>query len=645
MNYARPLEQMIPIRDLNDIRIIESVPWESRNLPKTPLQILRHSARAFGDNTAIEYISSATDNSPVFSLTYSKFYDRVMRIANLFDRLGIGKDDVVSMLLPNLPHTHYILWGAQAAGIVNPINPFLESSQIAAIMRKAGTKILVVLSPDYDPDIWTKTMQAVNGVPQVETLFIVDEQRLYSNKPSCVLNEIRDRNELRENIALLDLDDEMNAVKPEQVRERASDEITAYFHTGGTTGMPKLAMWAGSNQVYMAWTIATIGHFSNASAGLCGLPLFHASAVMVTGLAPFLAGAKVIIATASGCRNPDVIKNFWKLVEQSGATYFNGVPTIYSALLNVPVADADITSLEVAFCGAAPMSTELLHRVENEFGISLLEAYGLTEATTVANANPIDGQRRVGSIGLRVPYTEVKAARIDATGKYISDCAFGETGTILIKGPGVFRGYKDEATGRDVFAAPGWLNSGDLGYQDSDGYFWLTGRAKDLIIRGGHNIDPSIIEEALAKHPAIDMVAAVGLPDARVGELPMVFYTLRNKVPIYDADLRNHMQNVISERAALPVRYEQLKSMPMTAVGKIFKPALRANAALLATEDILAAQGITARISAHYDTQYGVVVNITIPDISERNCAKSLMQPFTFRIQWTPDYAEEKNHA
>ncbi|HEC00570.1 MAG TPA: acyl-CoA synthetase, partial [Sphingomonadales bacterium] len=115
---------------------------------------------------------------------------------------------------------------------------------------------------------------------------------------------------------------------------------------------------------------------------------------------------------------------------------------------------------------------------------------GLTEATTVANANPIDGQRRVGSIGLRVPYTEVKAARIDATGKYISDCAFGETGTILIKGPGVFRGYKDEATGRDVFAAPGWLNSGDLGYQDSDGYFWLTGRAKDLIIRGGHNIDP-----------------------------------------------------------------------------------------------------------------------------------------------------------
>ncbi|HEC01609.1 MAG TPA: acyl-CoA synthetase, partial [Sphingomonadales bacterium] len=316
MNYARPLEQMIPIRDLNDIRIIESVPWESRNLPKTPLQILRHSARAFGDNTAIEYISSATDNSPVFSLTYSKFYDRVMRIANLFDRLGIGKDDVVSMLLPNLPHTHYILWGAQAAGIVNPINPFLESSQIAAIMRKAGTKILVVLSPDYDPDIWTKTMQAVNGVPQVETLFIVDEQRLYSNKPSCVLNEIRDRNELRENIALLDLDDEMNAVKPEQVRERASDEITAYFHTGGTTGMPKLAMWAGSNQVYMAWTIATIGHFSNASAGLCGLPLFHASAVMVTGLAPFLAGAKVIIATASGCRNPEVIKNFWKLVER-----------------------------------------------------------------------------------------------------------------------------------------------------------------------------------------------------------------------------------------------------------------------------------------------------------------------------------------
>jgi fatty-acyl-CoA synthase len=224
------------------------------------------------------------------------------------------------------------------------------------------------------------------------------------------------------------------------------------------------------------------------------------------------------------------------------------------------------------------LPVEILNRFKAETGIPVLEGYGLTEGTCVSAVNPRRGEQRPGSVGLRLPYQEMKVARID-DGVYRGDCAPGEIGTILVRGPNVFRGYKEADHNRDVWVEAGdgdpWLNTGDLGRQDEDGYFWIEGRKKDLIIRGGHNIDPSMIEEPLHEHPAVEIAAAVGRPDAYAGELPVAYVQLRAGATATEEELLDYAQQCIKEQAAVPKRLHILDEMPQTAVGKIFKPALR----------------------------------------------------------------------
>lgn len=175
------------------------------------------------------------------------------------------------------------------------------------------------------------------------------------------------------------------------------------------------------------------------------------------------------------------------------------------------------------FCNV-PLPGEVYKAFEQHTDVSILEGYGLTEATCASSTNPRYGERRVGSIGLRYPYQAMKAVLLDQHGGYVRDCQPNETGTLVVKGPNVFAGYVQEEQNVGLWVADGWLHTGDLGRQDEDGYFWLSGRTKDLIIRGGHNIDPAVIEEALYTHPAVALVAAVGKPDAYAGELPLAYF-------------------------------------------------------------------------------------------------------------------------
>ena len=213
--------------------------------------------------------------------------------------------------------------------------------------------------------------------------------------------------------------------------------------------------------------------------------------MMVTGLAPFSVGAHVVMLSPAGYRDPRTFAGFWRSVARYRATLFSAVPTVLSALLDVPREGVDIGSLRFAICGAAPLSLELFQRFEQATGLKLLEGYGMTEATCVSSLNPRDGDRAIGSIGLRLPYQQMKVAQLGADGEVQREAAADEIGTILLRGPYVFSGYVKDSDNRGICLADGWLNTGDLGRQDAKGYFWLTGRAKDLIIRGGHNIDPA----------------------------------------------------------------------------------------------------------------------------------------------------------
>ncbi|HEY2256124.1 MAG TPA: AMP-binding protein, partial [Variovorax sp.] len=377
-----------------------------------------------------------------------------------------------------------------------------------------------------------------------------------------------------------------------QAAPAEGQDIASYFHTGGTTGTPKLARRTHFNEAANAWSLTTVTDIGPEDTLLCGLPLFHSNAMMITGLAPFGVGAHVVVLSTAGYRDPRTIAGFWRSVERYRATFFSAVPTVLSALLNVPRGDADIKSLRFAICGAAPLAPELFQRFEAATGMKLLEGYGMTEATCVSSINPRDGRRAIGSIGLRLPYQEMKVAQLGADGEVAREAVVDEIGTILLRGPFVFQGYVNEKDNRGVCLADGWLNTGDLGRQDGQGYFWLTGRAKDLIIRGGHNIDPAMIEEGLMRHPAVELAAAVGKPDAHAGELPMAYVTLRRGLDCAPAELLAHARSAITERAAVPVEVVVLQAMPLTAVNKIFKPALRQQAIAQAlTEAVQAACG------------------------------------------------------
>jgi fatty-acyl-CoA synthase len=549
-----------------DIETIERVPLDRRAPFRSTYEVIRQAADKQGDRPAITFLrQGSADETPVV-MTYRDLLSRVNQAANLFTDLGVGPTDTVSYLLPNLPQTHVTIWGGQTAGIVNAINPLLKPEQIAHLLDAAGSRVLVTLGPMPGSDIWERA-EAVRGLyPKLETILQVGGQ-------------VGGSGDGRDGIHAFDaMLDGYPADRLVTLRDIAPDDVCALFHTGGTTGAPKLVQHTHRNEVYAAWALACIGDFTPDDVALLGLPLFHVNAVLLTGLAPFMAGASTVLLSPAGYRNPVVIRDFWKIVARYRATLFSAVPTVYGALLDVPVEDADIGSLRYGTCGAAPMPVEVFRAFEQRTGIKILEGYGLTEATVVSSANPLYGERRVGSIGLRLPYQAMKAVRLDDQGRYEHDCATGEIGVIAVKGPNVTPGYRHGPMNEALFLGDGWLNTGDLGRRDDEGYFWLVGRAKDMIKRGGHIIDPAMIEEGLHRHPAVALAAAIGKPDAYAGELPIAYVTLKAQVAATPEELAEWSRMHVADPAAAPAEIVILDEMPVTAIGKIYKPALRQDA-------------------------------------------------------------------
>jgi fatty-acyl-CoA synthase len=595
------------IRTLSDIEEIERVPFVKRQFAPSTYTMIRQSALTSPDRPALVFFPDGEHYRASIQVTYRQLLQRIHQVANMLSELGVGPTDVVSLLLPNLPQTHFALWGAEAAGIVNPINPLLEASQIAAILRAARTKVLIALGPLPGSDIWEKVVTIRPQVPSLTTVIQVLGPP-YSEK---------------EWVSFETQLEQYPADRLLSGRTIASDDLAAYFHTGGTTGSPKLAKHTHANEVFDAWAITQVGDSAPEDVLLCGLPLFHVNAVHVTGLAPLSIGASIVLLGPAGYRDPGVIKHFWKIVEHYHATSFSGVPTLYTNLLRVPI-DADIHSLKTAVCGAAPMPVEVYTTFEQYTGVSILEGYGLTEATCASSTNPRYGERRVGSIGLRYPYQAMKAVVLDQHGRSLRDCQPDETGALVVKGPNVFAGYVQEEQNSRLWVADGWLNTGDLGRQDKDGYFWLSGRAKDLIIRGGHNLDPAVIEEALYSHPAVALAAAVGKPDAYAGELPVAYVVLKAGGTVTEQALLDHAQQTIKERAAIPKNISILDQMPVTAVGKIFKLPLRCDAVRRVYTEVLSTvlpAHLSLEIQVEPNPQHGMLATLVLSGVPEEQRA------------------------
>jgi fatty-acyl-CoA synthase len=365
----------------------------------------------------------------------------------------------------------------------------------------------------------------------------------------------------------------------------------------------------------MAFIFETALEINRGETALCGLPLFHVNGTMVTGSGPFSIGAHVVLLGPMGYRDPLVMQNFYKIVEHYKPVTFSSVPTVLSVLLDIPKGDADLSSLRYAICGAAPLSVELFKRFEEHSGMKILEGYGLTEGTCASCVNPFHGERKVGSIGIPLPYQEMEIFITDDEGKFVREANIDEIGSVCLKGPNVFNGYLDDAHNRGIWPKAGWLNTGDMGRKDADGYFWLTGRTKELIIRGGHNIDPASIEDPLYRLDGVQVAAAVGRPDPHAGEVPVAFVQLQEGADLSPEKIMDYLQNEIGERAAIPKEIAIVDEVPLTPVGKIFKPALRWKAIQKAYQSTLEELGDLAEsveVEVSEDKIHGSLAAITI---------------------------------
>ena len=314
----------------------------------------------------------------------------------------------------------------------------------------------------------------------------------------------------------------------------------------------------------MATMIAEAAGLTGDDHCLLVLPLFHANAINASFLAMARAGGRLTILPSF---HP---VQFLQAVERSRPTYFSAVPTIYSYLVSLPEdLQFDTSSIRFAFCGAAPASVQLLEEAERRFGFPLVEGYGLTEGTCVSTLNPVDGPRKVGTVGLPLPGQRVEVMAPDG-----SLLPHGERGEVVVQGANVMRGYlnRPEATAESL--GDGWLHTGDVGILDEDGYLRLVDRIKDIIIRGGENLYPKEIEAELHAHPAVLEAAVVGAPHPVLGEVPVAYVALRTGAEVTEEELRALCATRLT-RVKVPVSVTVLDSLPTNAVGKIDKPALR----------------------------------------------------------------------
>ncbi|TPE53132.1 acyl-CoA synthetase [Amaricoccus solimangrovi] len=598
------------VATLADKRAVEAeMPVERRWEARAPYEQLVRTAAAHPARPALSFQLRARPGDKAVRLDWEALRAEVTRAANALRRLGIRPGDAVACVLPNGIEAPVAFLAGATAGLVAPINPLLSPEHMAALLRELGAKVVVTLAPFPRSDVAQTVAAALASAPSVETVMTVDLRPYLPRLLGFAAALGRPKVAWPARVRVLGWRRALARERAEGLdfEDAETDRPRAAFHTGGTTGLPKLTRHRARGMLYNGWCGAyyLIGP---EDVLFCPLPMFHVFAVYPVFMSCLMSGAEMVMATPQGYRGEGVFENFWKLAEHWRASFLVTVPTAAARLAQVPV-DADLSRLRLALCGSAAMPRELFQRFETATGTRIIEGYGLTEATCLVSANPPAGERRIGSVGLPFAYTEVSIRDPEQGAVELGP---GQAGEICVRNPGVSpETYYDPAANARMLTPDGYLRTGDLGRIDAEGYVWITGRAKDLIIRGGHNIDPAVIEEALARHPAVAFVGAIGQPDAHAGEVPAAYVELVAGAAAEAAELLAFARAGIAEKAAVPRHVEILDELPKTPVGKIFKPDLRRRAIGRVFDAALAEAGSGARvIEVVEDRRLGLVAEL-----------------------------------
>ncbi|XSC47650.1 AMP-binding protein [Bradyrhizobium sp. RDT10] len=603
-----------PFADADDVSAFESTPLETRLAGNDLLAMFRLQVERDSAAPAIVYVPDgiAATNTETFSRR--QLLGAVQAITHELTTCGIQANDVIASLLPNGPGTIAASLAAMAVGCLAPINIYLEESQIRTLLQSSGAKVVMVPreAPTAIATILSSLQQGCrsDGI----AVLIVDTATLPQHPP--IASELKNR----------DL-----------------SELVALFHTGGTTGLPKFVPLTASNLAAGAVISGFAYGYAAAERVLCAMPMFHVGGLFACSLFPLIAGSEVAILGPLGYRGDGVVAALPSTIEQFDLDVVVGPPTIMAKLAARPPDRARAPRLRLFINGAAALPSVIGTRLSEATHVAIVEPWGLTEATLAVTSGPRDGTIQRGSVGLRLPYCGVKAVRTDAAGKFTGDCDVDEIGVLAVRGPMVFRGYLGREATEQPFFEGDWLDTGDLGRVDINGFVWVTGRAKELIKRGGHGIDPGMIENALSAHPAVALAAAVGKPDAYAGEIPVAYVELRPGDEVLAEELIAFARDRIPERAAIPKEIIIVPRLPVTAIGKVHKQTLKVEITGRAAEECVRAvlgDGEEYSVTVEPHPLHGLQVNVHVPaHFVEAVREKLATLPFRSQVD-TPEQKE-----
>ncbi|MBC7393238.1 MAG: AMP-binding protein, partial [Variovorax sp.] len=368
-----------PIRSLDDVRRLEETPLEKALTVRSTYELFCNVARAHGDRSALTFLRTGDPEDEPIRWTYAELMRGIHQTANLLHTLGVGPQDAVAVLLPGCLDYHLALWGGEAAGIVQPLNPLLTDEKLVSLMRAAGAKVLIAYGSDDESGMWSKAMRLRSQVPTLTMVLRVAPH----DEPADALIDLPEG--VGDFISLRAQQPDDRLVSG---RDIAPEDIAAYFHTGGTTGAPKLARHSHGAQVFTAWACVQLTGVTHTDVTINGYPLFHVAGVLPASLASLSAGVESIIPTTSLLRNKTVLANYWRLVDRYRPTSLSAVPTVLAALANVPLNGADLSSIRYCRTGAAVLAPELAARFKRLFGLHVHESLGMTEMAGISTITP-----------------------------------------------------------------------------------------------------------------------------------------------------------------------------------------------------------------------------------------------------------------
>ncbi|HSI67042.1 MAG TPA: AMP-binding protein [Planococcus sp. (in: firmicutes)] len=545
-------------------------PWLAQYPPEIPhtlnyrsmpvQEYLTHAYEEFPDKVAIHFLGK--------DVTYKELYESSMKFANYLQNLGIQKGDRVSIMLPNCPQAVISFYGIlYAGGIVVMTNPLYTEREIAYQMNDSGSKAIITL------DILFPRVTNVLKDTKLENV-IVTGIKDYLAFPKNLIYPFIQKKQYGitvkvEHRGINHLFTEIMKTASTKVAETPFDfeeDLALLQYTGGTTGSPKGVMLTHKNLISNATMCDTwLYNTKRGEETVLGIiPLFHVYGLTTVLILSVMQGNRMVLLPKF---DPETAL---KTINKQKPTLFPGAPTLYIGLMNHPdIAKYDLSSIEACLSGSAPLPVEVQEKFEKLTGGKLVEGYGLTETSPVTHSNLVWGERIKGSVGIPYPDTDCKIFRSGTT----EEVPHREIGEIAIKGPQVMKGYwnKPEATAATI--VDGWLLTGDLGYMDDEGHFFIVDRKKDMIIAGGFNIYPREIEEILYEHEAIQECVVAGIPDPYRGETVKAYIVQKEGYNVTEEEFDQYCRKHLAA-FKVPKVYEFRKELPKTAVGKILRRSL-----------------------------------------------------------------------